>query len=109
MNAEEFSGKTVLVTGASRGIGRAIALAFKDRGAFVIASARPSKELDSLSKILGEHGEIWAGDATGGEFLMRITAMKQLDILVNNICMVVFSPTICVFLCEAIFSFAADF
>lgn len=85
MSTQEFSGQTVLVTGASRGIGRAIALAFKERGAFVIASARPSKELDSLSAILGGQGEIWAEDATIDGFLSRIKGLSKLDILINNI------------------------
>jgi NAD(P)-dependent dehydrogenase (short-subunit alcohol dehydrogenase family) len=85
MITQEFSGQTVLVTGASRGIGRAIALAFKDRGAFVVASARPSKKLDSLSELLGEQGEIWAEDATTDGFLARINGLKNLDILINNI------------------------
>jgi len=85
MSTQEFSGKTVLVTGASRGIGRAIAVAFKERGAYVIASARPSKDLDALSDILGTQGEAWAEDATTDSFLARMGKMKQLDILINNI------------------------
>jgi len=85
MESEAFSGKTVLVTGASRGIGRAIALAFHARGAFVIASARPSKDLDSLAKTLGAQGEVWAEDATTDHFLTRIGALSTLDILINNI------------------------
>jgi len=84
MSTQEFSGKTVLVTGASRGIGRAIALAFQERGAFVIATARPSKDLDSLLKMLGPQGETWAEDATTDSFLTRMAELKQLDILVNN-------------------------
>ena len=85
MRIQEFSGKTVLVTGASRGIGRAIALAFKESGAFVIASARPSKELNNLSELLGDNGEVWAEDATTDNFLTRISMLKKLDILINNI------------------------
>ncbi len=85
MLSQSFSKKTVLVTGASRGIGRAIALSFKAQGAFVIASARPSKDLDTLSKALGSQGEIWAEDATEDAFLDRIDGLKQLDILINNI------------------------
>ncbi len=38
-----FEGKTALVTGASRGIGRAIALALGERGALVIATARSAE------------------------------------------------------------------
>lgn len=85
MSTQDFSGKTVLVTGASRGIGRAIALAFKECGAFVIASARPSKDLDSLLDVLSPQGEVWAEDATTDSFLVRIAALKQLHILINNI------------------------
>lgn len=84
MNDQELSDKSVLVTGASRGIGRAIALAFREQGAFVIATARPSKDLESLSKVLGEQGEVWAEDATSDEFLARIRGLNKLDILINN-------------------------
>jgi len=84
MSPQEFSGKTVLITGASRGIGRAIALAFKEKGAFIIATARPSEDLDSLSKVLGKQGKTWAEDATADSFLARINGLQKLDILINN-------------------------
>ncbi|MDA8887953.1 SDR family NAD(P)-dependent oxidoreductase [Hellea sp.] len=84
MITQEFSGKTVLITGASKGIGRSIALAFLERGAFVIAAARPSKELDDLSNILAERGEIWAEDVTTESFLGRIKGLNTLDFLINN-------------------------
>lgn len=84
MSHKDLLDKTVLVTGASRGIGRAIALAFKDHGAYVIAVARPSKQLDSLSDVLGESGEIWPEDVTNDALLERVTQLKGLDILVNN-------------------------
>lgn len=84
MITQEFSGKTVLITGASKGIGRSIALAFSERGAFVIAAARPSKELDDLSNILAERGEIWAEDVTTESFLGRIKGLNTLDFLINN-------------------------
>ncbi len=74
-----------MITGASRGIGRAITEALLEAGAFVIACARPSKELEALSGELGENGEIWPLDATADSFLERLSAMDHLDILVNNI------------------------
>jgi len=81
----KLSGKTALVTGASRGIGRAIALALAKNGAHVIVCARPSEELQSLGERLGEQGTLWEGDATLDEFLSRIQNLRALDILVNNI------------------------
>lgn len=80
-----LEGKTALVTGASKGIGRAIALALADEGAHVIAAARASDELTSLGEELGARGETWAEDASGDAFLERIAALSQLDILVNNL------------------------
>ena len=83
----EFSlkGKTALVTGASRGIGRAITLALLKAGAQVIACARPSPDLDALELEIGDQGQVWAGDATDDDFLDRLGKLKNLDILVNNI------------------------
>ncbi|GAB5480635.1 MAG: SDR family oxidoreductase [Parasphingorhabdus sp.] len=80
-----LEGKTALVTGASKGIGRAIALALCQAGAHVIAVARSSEDLNSLGVRLGERGAIWAGDATSDVFLEKIATLKSLDILINNI------------------------
>lgn len=46
----QLQGKTALVTGASKGIGRAIALAFVKEGAQLIATARNAQELQSLQE-----------------------------------------------------------
>ena len=48
-----LSGKTVLVTGASAGIGRATAVALAQAGAKVIATGRRKNELDALAKQCG--------------------------------------------------------
>lgn len=80
-----LSGKTALVTGASRGIGRAIALTLSEAGAHIIATARPSDDLNSLGAELGKQGTIWPDDATSDGFLKRINKLNSLDILVNNI------------------------
>jgi NAD(P)-dependent dehydrogenase (short-subunit alcohol dehydrogenase family) len=80
-----LEGKTALVTGASKGIGRAIALSLCEAGTHVIAVARSSENLDSLGTQLGDQGTIWAEDATSDTFLEKIAALQSLDILINNI------------------------
>lgn len=80
-----LDGKTALVTGASKGLGRAIALALHKAGAHVIAAARASDDLESLGALLGDRGELWPVDATSDDFLQQIGRMTSLDILVNNL------------------------
>ena len=53
MEIQELAGKTVLITGASRGIGEAAARAFVDAGANVVLTAR---SVDALNTIAGELG-----------------------------------------------------
>ncbi len=48
-----LAGRTALVTGASRGIGRAIAQAFAGAGARVVVSGRDKGALDALAAELG--------------------------------------------------------
>lgn len=81
----KLSGQTALITGASRGIGRAIAIGLHATGAHVILAARASDELTSLGDELGNNVTVWADDAMSDGFLDRIRALKSLDILVNNI------------------------
>jgi NAD(P)-dependent dehydrogenase (short-subunit alcohol dehydrogenase family) len=54
-----LSGKRVIVTGAGRGIGRAIALAMADEGAHVLALGRSVGPLRETAELIGGRG----GDA----------------------------------------------
>ncbi|MFZ7093135.1 SDR family oxidoreductase [Primorskyibacter sp. 2E233] len=52
----QFSGKTVIITGAGKGIGRACARLMAERGASVIAMARTQGDLDALQTECGATG-----------------------------------------------------
>lgn len=79
----DLTGKTALVTGAGKGIGRACSLILAEYGAHVIAVARTKADLDNLSK---ENSNIegWVFDVASDDFLKKIETLDALDILVNN-------------------------
>ena len=87
-----LTGKSVLVTGASKGIGRAIAAAFAAEGAQVAMTARGADELTrAAEKIRGEGGNVLAitGDVTSAQDVASAVARTlerhgRLDIVVNN-------------------------
>lgn len=87
----EFSGKAVLVTGASRGIGRAVARMFAERGACVAVHFNRSREAaeETLRSLEGEgHMMVRADMAKADEVRDMVDAVVSglggVDILVNN-------------------------
>tara|TARA_R110002072_G_scaffold33205_29_gene100638 strand:- start:211 stop:924 length:714 start_codon:yes stop_codon:yes gene_type:complete len=79
-----FSDKTVLVAGASSGIGRETALMFAAEGAEVIAVARSEDKLSALKAGAGDTLRTIAGDLTDAAFTDRLVAEAgAVDILVN--------------------------
>jgi len=85
----DLSGKTALITGASGGIGGAIAKALHSAGATVGLSGTRVEPLQALATELGERAHVLPcnlGDAEAVEALPKqaIEAMGALDILVNN-------------------------
>lgn len=81
--------RTVLVTGATSGIGRAAAVALADRGWWVAASGRDAQRGDALAAELADRGAFFAADLTEegapDRLVAEVVARRgRLDALVNN-------------------------
>jgi len=74
-----LNGKLVLVTGASRGIGRAIALTLGQAGATVIGTATSDEGAANISKIFTEN------NIHGKGMKLNVTDNEQISDLLNNI------------------------
>jgi 3-oxoacyl-[acyl-carrier protein] reductase len=85
----DLTGKTALVTGASGGIGAAIAMALHGQGATVTLSGTRREALDALATSLGSRVHVVTADLSDRASVEALvpaaeTAMGSLDILVNN-------------------------
>ncbi len=85
----DIAGKTVVVTGASRGIGEAAARAFADRGANVALLARSTREIERIAVEIGASALAVPCDvAEWGQVdkaIKRVlNAYGRVDVLVNN-------------------------
>ena len=87
-SAFRLDGKIALVTGAGRGIGRAVALALAAAGAEVVVNSRTPAELETLAgEIKATGGRAWPlpFDVIDSEAARAVIAgLGRLDILVNN-------------------------
>ncbi|MCX5471415.1 SDR family oxidoreductase [Alcaligenes sp. A-TC2] len=87
-----LDGKVALVTGASSGIGRAIALMFAEQGAALVLTARRGALLEAVAKEIRQSGgraEFVAGDITQAETHEQVIEAANsrfggLDIAINN-------------------------
>jgi NAD(P)-dependent dehydrogenase (short-subunit alcohol dehydrogenase family) len=80
----QLNGELALVTGAGRGLGRGCAEALADAGARVIAVARSESELADVARHSSGRIEALQGDVTADELMVKIEALPDLSILVNN-------------------------
>ena len=85
----DLKGKKVLVTGASGGIGKAIALELSSSGADLCLTGRNKSELENLQKIIGVNCQTVISDLSNSEGINNLAdqaqeIMGQIDILVNN-------------------------
>jgi 2-deoxy-D-gluconate 3-dehydrogenase len=87
-----LSGKVAVVTGASRGLGRAIAVALAEAGADVAVAARAKTDLEETAHQAGQHGvrtlvlptDVTAYPAVERLMGQTVDALGRLDIVVNN-------------------------
>lgn len=96
----ELKGRVVLVTGAGRGIGRAVALAFAREGARVALVGRTKKNLVDVARELKEldaPAAVLPGDVSDEGVVSRVVAAAEqqlgpVDVLVNNAGVFVIAP-----------------
>jgi len=88
----DLSGQAVVVTGAGRGIGRAIALALAKNGATVVASARTQSQIEETVRTISQAGgksaayrcDIADESQINHMFEFAMDQFGRIDILVNN-------------------------
>ena len=85
----DMTGKTALITGASRGIGAAAALEFSAAGANVVLAARSSNEIEALAAEIGEQAMAVTCDVSRYDDVrdtvdQSVSRFGGLDILINN-------------------------
>jgi len=98
----DLSGKVALVTGGSRGLGKAIAIAMARKGADVVICGRKQENLDGAVEDFSQAGldvmtqvaNVGKSDQVTGLFQTVEKRFGKLDILVNNVGMNILTPAV---------------
>src|SRR5687767_2756785 len=91
----DFFGRRALVTGAAAGIGEAIARAFVEQSALVVAADRDAAGLEKLLSELGQRIEVCRYDQSDLASIESLcSAAGTIDILVNNAGIAVRGPVL---------------
>jgi NAD(P)-dependent dehydrogenase (short-subunit alcohol dehydrogenase family) len=93
MSIQNFTGKVAIITGSSRGIGKAIAIALAKKGAYIVLNGRNHERLqETENEIRAIHSHVISvccdvSSIQGGKFLIdeAIEVFKKIDILINNV------------------------
>ena len=81
----EIEGKRVLISGASRGLGKALVAAFVSAGASeVLAGTRRQEDRDALQREFPERVTPVQLDVTNDSDIAAVVGLDAIDILVNN-------------------------
>lgn len=87
----ELKGKNVFVTGSTRGIGKAVALAFAKDGANIVLNGRGEISADLIAEVesfgvtcIGISGDIASFESAGKMIQAAIDGLGSIDILINN-------------------------
>ncbi|MGB6648706.1 MAG: SDR family NAD(P)-dependent oxidoreductase [Bacteroidota bacterium] len=97
---KRLAGKSAIVTGGSKGIGKAIAFALGSEGANLIVTARTRKDLDATVEEFKKSGlsargipcDISSEPEVNSLIESAVSSLGKIDILVNNAGMGVFKP-----------------
>ena len=86
---EDFAGRVAIVTGAVRGLGRAVAARLHERGASIAVNVRDAARAEKAVRGIGERARAVAADVAapdGPESIVRQTLelFGRIDILINN-------------------------